>query len=106
RSNARGTVRVLGSNRSLKTTSYSVRPNFSSVKPRAVPVISAYTATNIIEVTLDDLSQISKVIDSATQSGANTIHGLHYRLKNLVDVTSDILSGGIIVGAWRRNIRP
>ncbi len=36
----------------------------------------------MVEVTLDDLAQVSKVIDNATQSGANNIQHLQYRLKN------------------------
>jgi len=48
----------------------------------AAPTITGYTATNVVEVTLDDLGQVSKVIDSAAQSGANLIQKLQYQLKN------------------------
>jgi uncharacterized protein YggE len=36
----------------------------------------------VVEVTLDDLSQVSQVIDTATQSGANLVQKLQYQLKN------------------------
>src|SRR5260370_34437714 len=74
--------RLLGGSNQLRTTSYSVRPNYQSPKPGATATITGYIATNVVEVTLDDLAQVSKVIDSATQSGANTIQKLQYRLKN------------------------
>lgn len=74
--------RLLGGNNQLKTTSYSVRPNYQHPKPGAATAIAGYIATNVVEVTLDDLAQVSKVIDSATQSGANSIQKLQYRLKN------------------------
>ena len=72
---------LLGRNRKVRTTSYSVRPNFQYPKPGASPTITGYTATNVVEVTLDDLVQVSKVIDTATQSGANVVQKLQYRLK-------------------------
>jgi uncharacterized protein YggE len=71
-----------GGSRKLKTTNYSVRPTYQYPKPGAAAAITGYTATNIVEVTLDDLAQVSKVIDSATKSGANVIQKLQYRLKN------------------------
>jgi uncharacterized protein YggE len=86
--NAKQTTAVLDELKSLlggqkvRTTSYSVRPNFQYPKPGAAPVISGYTATNVVEATLDDLTQVSKVIDAATQSGANIVERLEYRLKN------------------------
>jgi uncharacterized protein YggE len=73
---------LLSGSNQLKTTSYSVRPNFQYAKPGAAAAIAGYIATNIVEVTLDDLAQVSKVIDSATQSGANHIQKLQFRLKN------------------------
>jgi uncharacterized protein YggE len=75
-------TKLLGDGKKLKTTSYSVRPNYRYPKPGASATINGYTATNIVEVTLDDLAQVSKVIDGATQSGANVIQNLQYRLKN------------------------
>ena len=74
--------KLLGGSNQLKTTSYSVRPNYQSPKPGVAPAITGYIATNVVEVTLDDLTQVSKVIDHATQSGANNIQHLQYRLKN------------------------
>lgn len=73
---------IAGDKTKLRTATYSVHPNYQTPKPGSPPVISGYTATNIVEVTLDDLTQVSKVIDRATQSGANVIQRLEYRLKN------------------------
>jgi uncharacterized protein YggE len=73
---------MLGAGKKIRTTSYSVRPNYQTPKPGAATVIAGYSAANIVEVTLDDLSQVSKVIDSATRSGANVIQKLEYQLKN------------------------
>jgi uncharacterized protein len=66
----------------LKTTGYSVRPNYPTPKPGATATISGYTATNTVEVTLNDLTQVGKVIDAVLQSGANNIQKLQFGLKN------------------------
>lgn len=74
--------KILASTDQLKTTSYSVRPNYQSPKPGATATIGGYTATNIVEATLDDLTQVGKVIDAVLQSGANNIQKLQFGLKN------------------------
>jgi uncharacterized protein YggE len=73
---------LFGSGEKVRTTAYSVRPNVQYPKPGAAPTISGYIAINVVEVTLDDLTQVSKVIDTATQSGANVVQQLQYRLRN------------------------
>jgi uncharacterized protein YggE len=73
---------LLGRTKKVRTMNYSVRPNFQYPKPGAAPNISGYIATNVVEIMLDDLGQVSKVIDTATQSGATVVQKLHYRLKN------------------------
>ena len=74
--------RLAGGSGKLKTTSYSVRPNYQLLKQGAKTAIAGYTATNIVEVTLDDLAKVSNVIDSATKSGANVVQKLQYQLKD------------------------
>jgi uncharacterized protein len=74
--------KMLAANDQLKTTSYSVRPNYLSPKPGTPARITTYTATNIVGVTLNDLTQVGKVIDAVLQSGANTIQKLEFGLKN------------------------
>lgn len=86
--NARQTAAVLaklgplvGDSKRLKTTTYSVQANHSYPKPGAAPKITGYTATNVVEVTLDDLTVIGKLLDAATESGANLVRNVDYKLK-------------------------
>jgi uncharacterized protein YggE len=74
--------KILAPSDQLKTTSYSVRPNYQSPKPGATPTIGGYTAANVVEVALDDLAQAGKVIDAVLRSGANNIQKLKFELKN------------------------
>ena len=66
----------------IKTTSYSLEPNYRYPKPGGPPEISGYTARNVVEVTSGDLESVGKIIDTVTKSGANTIDRLQFTLKD------------------------
>jgi uncharacterized protein YggE len=83
--------RLLGAGKKLRTTDYSMRPDYQYPKPGGTPVITGYTATNVVEVTLDDLTLVNKVIDTATQSGANVVQKLQFQLKNRAAVRAQAL---------------
>jgi uncharacterized protein len=74
--------RVLGAGADIKTISYSLNPNYNYPREGGRPVISGYTATNMVRVTINDLNDVGKVIDAATQSGANQVHRLAFTLKD------------------------
>ena len=84
-------ARLLGDKSKMRTTNYSVRPNYQYPKPGAAATITGYTATNIVEVTVDDLNLVSKLIDAATQSGANVVQKLQYQLENPGSVRAQAL---------------
>lgn len=73
---------LLGANTDIKTVSYTLNPNYRYPKEGGEPTITGYTATNIVRVTLDDLTQVGKAIDAATQAGANRIQSLRFTLKD------------------------
>ena len=66
----------------VKTISYVLQPNYRYPKEGGEPEITGYTATNIVRVTLDDLTRVGNVIDAATQAGANRIQNLQFMLRN------------------------
>ncbi len=73
---------ILGSGGEIKTIGYSVRPVYRYPKEGGVPSITGYTATNMIQVTINDLAGVGRVIDAATASGTNTIQRLEFVLKD------------------------
>lgn len=73
--------KVLGSAGTLQTVSYSVTPRYSATANQP-SVIVGYTATNTVQVTTTDLSQIGLLIDTANQAGANSVGGLSFGLQN------------------------
>ncbi|HMG34325.1 MAG TPA: SIMPL domain-containing protein [Blastocatellia bacterium] len=71
-----------GGTTDVKTASYSLSPNYRYPREGGQPTLAGYTATNIVEVKTGDLKQLGKIIDVASQSGANNIQSLRFTLKD------------------------
>ncbi|MDQ6706385.1 MAG: SIMPL domain-containing protein [Acidobacteriota bacterium] len=82
---------VLGAAADIKTISYTLSPNYTYPPGGGTGTLLGYTATNIVEVTSDDLSLIGKVIDAATQAGANRVQSLQFTLKDEDSVRAQVL---------------
>jgi uncharacterized protein len=65
----------------VKTVSYSLTPNYDFSKGGA-RTIKGYTANNVVEVITGDLASVGKIVDAATQSGANEVQSLEFTLKD------------------------
>ncbi len=65
----------------VKTASYSLSPNYE-FPARGARVLKGFTANNVVEVITDDLSSVGKIIDAATESGANEVQSLQFTLKD------------------------
>jgi uncharacterized protein len=63
----------------VKTVSYSLFPNYD---PQKAHTIRSFTASNIVEVATGDLSSVGKIIDAATQTGANEVRSLQFTVKD------------------------
>jgi uncharacterized protein len=89
--------RILGTSADIKTISYSVSPNYRYPKEGGKPTIVGHTASNVLRVKIDDLSLVGKVIDTATQSGANTIQRLQFTLKDERKSQAEALSQAAVI---------
>jgi uncharacterized protein len=74
--------KVLGAGADIKTVSYSLAPVYQYPREGGAPRLTGYTATNVIQVTTNELTQVGKIIDTATQSSANRIQSLQFTLKD------------------------
>ena len=74
--------KLLGPGDELKTTGYSLSPNYRYPKEGGSPEVTGYTATNIVRVTTGSLQNVSKFIDAAMQAGANQMQRLLFTLKD------------------------
>lgn len=75
----------------LKTIGYSVNPDYRYPKQGGEPTIAGYTANNILQIKMNDLAQVGKLIDLATQSGANRVQGVQFSLKDESAIQSQAL---------------
>lgn len=73
--------RAAGPGAQLTTTQYSISPNYT-YSPRSTPTITGYTATNVVQVRLDDLRKIGPVLDAATQAGSNDVQDIRFALRD------------------------
>jgi hypothetical protein len=71
---------ALGPSGTIQTIGYSVTPQYSNGNQ---PAITGYTASNTLQVTLFNLASLpGRVIDAASQAGANNISGISFSLQN------------------------
>jgi uncharacterized protein YggE len=72
---------LIGSHGTIQTTNYSVSPQYKYEQGRA-PEITGYEAHHTVQITLDDITLVGKVIDAATKSGANGINRIEFTVKD------------------------
>ena len=72
---------ALGPNPDIKTLSYSLNPNYNYPQ-NGQPILTGYTASNTIQVTLIDLSIIGKIIDIGIQAGADRVQSLQFGVQD------------------------
>jgi uncharacterized protein YggE len=72
--------KALGASAVINTTNYYIYPNYQSTPP--YNTITGYTASATVRVILSDLTQAGAVIDTAVASGASSISGISFSLKD------------------------
>jgi uncharacterized protein YggE len=83
--------KVLGPDADIKTIRYSLNPNYQYQPDGGQPTIFGYVATNLVRVTVDDLTKVSTVIDAATQAGANHVESVRFMVRDQDAVRSQAL---------------
>ena len=73
---------ALGSGAKFETVSYSLNPVYRYPEPRREPVLTGYSATNVVRVKELPLDKVGEVIDLATSSGANSVSNIAFGLRD------------------------
>jgi uncharacterized protein len=73
---------VLGAGANIETVSYNLNPNYTYPLDGGQPSLTGYTATNIVEATIDNLALVGKAIDEGIKAGANRVNSLRFMLRN------------------------
>lgn len=70
-----------GARQEVKTSNYSLSPE-QDYSTSGMPKIVGYEARNTVTVTTDKLDSVGAVIDAATKSGANSVEGISFILRD------------------------
>jgi uncharacterized protein YggE len=76
------TLRRMLPSANIQTVNFSVNPNYEYPKDGSAPSIRGYTANNTVRVALDDLTQLAKLVDAATNAGASNVNRLNFMLRD------------------------
>lgn len=82
---------ALGPATKIETLGYSVQPRYRRPAPREETVLVGYTVSNVVRVRELGLSDVGKVIDTATGAGANQVRNIDFRLADEAAAKLDAL---------------
>jgi hypothetical protein len=77
----------------VRTTAIDLQLEFDYANGRQTP--RGYVARNTIEVRVDDLTKIGDVIDAVVASGATTLHGLRFDVKDRASLQQTALQNAV-----------
>ena len=83
--------KIVATGGDIKTLNYSVSPQYKYEQGHS-PEITGYQASNTVEVTLNDLTLVGKVIDGAGHAGSNNINSIAFTLKNDQAVRAKVIA--------------
>ncbi len=82
---------LLGPDAEVRTTGYSVQPDYRQPREGAEPAITGYTATNMVQVTINDLALTGRLIDAAASAGANRMQALRFMIRDDTELRAEAL---------------
>ena len=77
----------------VRTLSVSLQQEFDYAGGRQTP--RGYVARNIVEVRVDDLAKLAEVLDAAVGSGATSVQGLQFDLRDRAQVEREALTRAV-----------
>jgi uncharacterized protein YggE len=83
----------------IRTVSFDLQMEFDYSNGKQTP--RGFVARNTIDVRVDDLARVGDVLDAATATGATTIHGLRFELKNRPALEREALQRAVSDGMAR-----
>jgi uncharacterized protein YggE len=68
--------------KSIQTSAFNVFPQFDNGKEGSAPHIAGYQASNSVSVIVDDLTKLGPAIDALVASGANSMAGIDFMIRD------------------------
>jgi uncharacterized protein YggE len=66
--------------RDLQTSNLSLNPNWVGYDSGSMPTIAGYSAMNMLNVRVRDLTQLGSLLDASITDGANTLNGISFEM--------------------------
>jgi uncharacterized protein YggE len=82
---------IAGANAEIKTSDYTLQPQYD-YRDNRLPKIIGYDARNSIIVTMNDLKNVGAIIDAASRAGANSIDSVSFILRQTSPARGEALS--------------
>lgn len=82
----------------IKTATFSVQPVYRQENTPGNETITGYRVQNTIAVTMEDLKNISRVIDAAFGAGANQFQGIRFGVKKEQTLRDELLKQALLDG--------
>jgi uncharacterized protein YggE len=82
----------------MQTGQYTVSPIYSNSTDKTAakpPAIIGYRITNTVKISVDDLTMLGAVVDTALTAGANQISGIHFYKKNDLALKQAVLQEAV-----------
>jgi uncharacterized protein YggE len=82
----------------VQTSRLTLSPVYAPRSPesRDAPRIVAYRASNVVSITVENLTQIGPVIDAGLNAGANQLEGVRFGLRNDLSARQQALKQAVI----------
>lgn len=64
----------------IKTTSYSITPQYNQKRDVETPGIVGYRVTNLVQIKVRKIDDVGKIVDGAVSAGANSLGGLYFTI--------------------------
>jgi uncharacterized protein YggE len=84
--------KVMGSDASLGTGTYSIRPLYASVREQESPRITGYEVSNTVHLRTRSMARVGEAIDVAIEAGANQVQRLVFTLGDDTEARRTALS--------------
>lgn len=79
----------------IKTSNYSINPDYKYNNTTGESVLNGYRVVNMTTITVKNINDAGKVIDTVTKNGANTINTISFGISNEKDVYLQALKAAV-----------
>ena len=70
----------------IQTQGFNLRPVYESPDNGDSPELTGYQASNIVQITVRDLTLLGGLLDAAVSAGSNTIEGIQFEVSNMAEL--------------------